>query len=517
MRIAVVLVSCLFISLAVKVPVYGDIVVFKVPTTKVTFVMQGKAISSSRTQLINFTHTSKQVFDLPLGADTKVITLPSLNQIGSKRVLKAKGDEGALRDAAVWCLDHGLLPEFHRAIDQLAAINASEPFAAEVKRLKEELAKPLPDTAAVESDLLNDYGGSSGKVIKSAHFLLVHDGEKPDKGEIKRKRPEARVEQLEQLLEMFVMKCAERGLSVRVPTSPLKVAVVSVVPKKLKPGERTPPVDKSVFWSADQNLLLIDERNKIASLDMVKKLQNDVAKQAAQPKTKRNQPGGAAQPGAAPAGAPGGAPGGSGADLLGQLSAGQLSKLTVTLQALMTIGVENHELESTSREAAYMFLTNCGVMTPSTPRWIQDGLAAYFEFPEEMGWLKIGDLGQTRQAWYQASLQDPDRFTVTDIVTNHCYEEAPSPNSAMRAGTQAWALTQFLLQTKPEGMVQYLSNFQSMPPDVVLGEDVLTAIFDQAFDGDRTALEEAWREHMTGLRADYLILEEEEGGTPTEN
>lgn len=510
MRIAVVLVSSLLIGLAMKAPVYGDIVVFKVPTTKVTFVLQGKAISSRAQPTVNFTHASKQVFDLPQGADTKVITLPTLNQIGSKRVLKAKGDEAAMRDAAVWCLDHGLMPEFHRAIDQLSAINASEPFATEVKRLKEELAKPVADTGGVEAELLKDYGGSSGRVVKSAHFLLAHDGEKPDKSDIKRKRPEARVEQLEQLLEVFVMKCAERGLPVRVPTAPLKVAVANI-PKKTTPGDRSLPVDKNIFWSADRNVLLIDERSKIATLDAVKKLQSDVTKIASQPKAKKDRPGYGA--GAAPSTTPGG----GGADSLSGLSAGQLSKLTVTLQALMSIGVENHELESTSREAAYMFLANCGIISNATPRWIQDGLAAYFEFPEEMGWSKIGDLGQMRQAWYQASLQDPDRFSVTDIVTDHCYEGAPSPNASMRAGTQAWALTHFLLKSKPEGIAQYLGSFQSMPPDVVLGEDVLTAIFDQAFDGDRTAMEEAWRAHMTELKADYLILEEEEGGTTAEN
>lgn len=515
MRIAVVLVSGFLIGLAANAPVYGDIVVFKVPTTKVTFVLQGKAISSRAQPTINFTHASKQVFDLPQGADTKVITMPTLNQIGSKRVLKAKGDEAELRAAAAWCLDHGLLPEFHRAIDQLLAINSSEPFAVEAKRLKEELAKPLPDTAGEEAELLKEYGGASGKVVKSAHFLLAHDGEKPDKSDVKRKRPEARVEQLEQLLELFVMKCAERGLPVHVPTSPLKVAVANI-PRKITAGDRSLPVDKNIFWSADLNVLLIDERSKIAALDGIKKLQSDVTKLASQPKSKKNQPG--AGYGAAGGPAPGATPGGGGgADLLSQLSAGQLSKLTVTLQALMTIGVENHELESTSREAAYMFLSNCGVISGATPRWIQDGLAAYFEFPEEMGWSKIGDLGQVRQAWYQASLQDPDRFSVTDVVTDHCYEEAATPNASMRAGTQAWALTHFLLQTKPEGIGVYLASFQSMPPDIVMGEDVLTAIFDQAFDADRAALEEAWREHMTGLRADYTILEEEEGGTLTEN
>lgn len=511
MRIAGLICGSFLIGLAITAPVQADFVVFKVPTTKIKFVMQGKVIDSRSQPTLNFTHISKQIFDLPKGADTEVIVLPALSQIGTKRLVKAKGNESSLREVAVWCLEHGLLPEFHKAMDQLAAINASDPFAVESKRLKEDFGKALPDTSAAEAELLKDYGGSTGKVVKSTHFLLVHDGEKPEKSDIKRKRPESRVEQLEQLLEMFIMKCAERGLPVRVPTAPLKVALVSKIPKKAQPGERTLPLDRNIFWSANQNVLFIDDRSKIASLDALKKLQGEVQKQSEKPKAKRNQPGGAAPPG-------GMAAGGGAGDLLGGLSATQLSKLTISLQALMSIGIENHELEAVSREAAYMFLANCGVVSPKTPQWMQDGLAAYFEFPEELGWGKIGDLGQVRQAWYQASLQDPDRITIADIVSGACYEDALSTNGAMRAGTQAWALMHYLLQTKPEGVAQYLSNFQSMPPDVAVGEDVLSAMFDQAFDADRAGLEKAWHDFMTTWKADYLILQEEEGGgTTTEN
>ncbi len=513
MRIAVVLVSALLVGLAAHVPVYGDIVVFKVPTTKLTFILQGKALSSTKQPTVNFTHSSKQTFDLPNNAETKIITMATPSQIGTKRIAKAKGSESDLKDAASFCLDHGLLTEFHRAIDQLAMVNSADPFAVEAKRLKEELAKPLGDTAAAEDELMKEFGGSGGKVYKTAHFLLVHNGEKADKSEVKRKNPQQRADQLEQMLEMFVMKCAEKGLPVHVPSAPLKVAVVNPIPKKVGLGNRPVPLDKNIVWSADRNLLMIDEKAKIAPLEAVKKLQTEVQKQAAQPKSKRNQPAGS---GAAPAAGMAGG-GGNGLEALAQMSPGLLTKLGVTLQALLSIGVENHELESTSREAAYMFLANCGVVTQATPRWIQDGLAAYFEFPTEMGWTKIGDVGQVRNAWYQASLQDPDKITVTDIVTDHCYEDTQSPNAGMRAGTQAWALVHYLIEVKPEGLATYLRNFQSMPPDVVLGEDVLLPVFDQAFDGDRQALEDAWRTHMSEVKADYLVLEETEAGTPVEN
>lgn len=508
MRNALPLCCVLLVLCGLAMPVQGDIVVFTVPTTKVKFVMQGKALESR--SRVNFTHTvSKLTFDLPKGQETEVITLLPVNQIGTKKISKAKGDESQLREAATWCLDHGLLVEFNRALDQLTALNANDTFVAEIKRLKEELGKPVADMAEAEADLMKKYGGGTGKVVKSAHFALVTSGDKADKSEVKRKRPEVRVEQFEHFLQIFLFKCAQLGLTVHAPTATLKVAVVPV-PTKVKTSDHLNPLDKNVMWSPSENTLFIDERSKIAGLDTVKKFQNDITKAQAQPKSRRNnnnqnQPGANAGPGA------------NGSDPLAKATVGDLAKLATTLQSLMFIGVENFEWESASREGAYMLLANCGLTTRETPRWAQDGLAAYFEFPAEMGGVKLGDLGQIREAWYQASLADPDRITVTDIITGHLYEDTSSPNATIRATTQAWALMHYLVNKRPEGVAAYLASFQSMPPDVVVGEDVLAAIFDKSFDGDRPALEEAWRTHMTDLKPDWKAIQEEEGATTVPN
>ncbi|MDB5387306.1 MAG: hypothetical protein JWM11_2952 [Planctomycetaceae bacterium] len=517
------IVGVLFISLSLIAPVNGDFIVFKVPTTNITFVLQGKATTINKQQkLMSFVSVSKQTFELQELPGTEVITLPSLKEMAIKKVNAAKGKEEEMLTETAWALNHGVVSEFHRGIDLLLQANASHPFGTHAKQLKEELAKPIPDDPAAEAALLKLYSGSDGKIVKSAHFMLLAPPVVAEKGGVKRKRPEARLEQLEQLLDVFVMKCAERGLPVHPPKARLQVAMISTPPSSNDVGLRTRPRDAAIHWSASQNVLFIHDGAKIGPLEPLKKLQDKVNELVLVPLTKRNPqsrggaPGGGAMPagGAPMAGGPGGAAGG-GLEMLNQMSTSQLQKLVVTIGGLMAIGVENFELESISREAAYMFTNSCGVLPKSAPAWLRDGLAAYFELPAEMGWVKIGDVGHVRQSWYLAALQDPDRISMTDIVCGRCYEPPMTPNDAMRASTQSWALVHFLLQQHSEGIAKFLAGLQLLPPDLQVPEEVTMGIFDDAFGGDRVKLEESWREHMLALKAEYENLKQDEPSSST--
>lgn len=510
------------ISIACLAPVHADIVIFKVPTTSLKFVLQGKATIVRSSPMMSFAHISKSTFELPQGDMSEVITLPTLNQLAIKRLVKAKGDAALMRETAVWCLEHGLLPEFHRALDQLSAIESTEPFAVEAKKLKEAFAKPISDDAKAEAEFQKTLGKSASQVTRSAHFVLFH-GE-PEKGTTKRRRPEGRLEQLEQLYEIFVMKCAERAIPITIPTEKFKVAAIAN-PKFTPEPSRSLPRDNSAVWSPSSNLLTLNDGAKSAPLEALRKLQNDVQKQSSVPKTKRNQPGGGGIPGGAggpgmAAGGPGMAAGGGGAEMLAQLSSTQLAKLLVTLQALLTIGVENQELENLSRETAYQFIHNCQVLPASGPRWVRDGLATYFEIPAETGLLQIGDLGTVRNAWYQASLQDPIRLTLDDIINDRCYDGAQSPNDFMRATTLSWAAIHFLMHRNTDGLGNFLAACHELPPDVIPSPQVVRTLFQSSFEVDSSQLETEFREYMAGLKPSYDKLREEDedtGSATTEN
>ena len=515
----IVLIGLVVVGLGQLAPVSADFVVFKVPTTNVSFVLQGKATLSKTQPLMTFLHVSKQTFDLPQGAGTEVITLPTLKEMAIKKLSVAKGNEEEALNAAVWALDHGLLPEFNRGIDQVLQLNSSHPFASQAKLLKEEFIKPLSEDAAAEAAFLKSGSGSEAKIVKSNHFMLLAPPIVNEKGAVKRKKPEVRLEQLELLFEAFVMKCAERGLPVQMPKQRFQVSLVPTPPPAADGALRTKARDIAIHWSPSQNVLFINDGTRIGSLDPIRKLQDKVTEIAAQPKARRNPQGGAgagAGAGAAPIMSGAGA-GGSGItlDALSQMSTTNLQKLGVSIQALMSIGVENFELESISRESAYLFINQCGVLPASAPQWLRDGLATYFELPSEVGWVKLGDIGQVRQAWYLASLQDPERISMADIVCGHCYEPTMSSNDLMRATTQSWALVHFLLQKHPEGITKFVNDARTLPPDVQIPDDVTMGIFDAAFGEDRGALEESWREHVLSLQPEYKALQADGDETST--
>jgi hypothetical protein len=515
MRISrIALFSILIVGLGWMAPVNADFVVFQVPTTDLTFVLQGKATVSRTQPTMSFAHVSRQTFDLPqLGAD--VLAMPTLKEMAAKKVSGAKGNEEETMAATVWSLDHGQLPEFHRGLDQLLQANSSHPFGTQAKILKEALNQPIADDVAAEAALLKRIGNSEAKIVKSAHFLLIAPPVVVEKGGLKRKRPEVRAEQLEQLLEVFVMKCAERGLPVSIPKQRFVVALISAAPAPADASLRTRPRDTSIYFSPSQDILYLNDGAKIGALDPMRKLHDKIVELAALPKSKRNPQGQAGGAGAPPMTGGPGASGGITIESFNQLSTSQLQRFQASLQALMTIGVDNFELESTSRESAYLFIRHCGVLPASAPAWLRDGLASYFEYPSDIGWVKLGDIGKVRQAWYLASLQDPERISISDIVCGHCHEMPQSPNEAMRASTQSWALVHFLLEQHPEGIKKFLESMHSLPPDVKIPDDLTMGIFDESFGGDHHVMEESWREHFLAQKPEYKVLQSDDDNPST--
>jgi hypothetical protein len=460
--------SVLFVGFGMVAPLNADFVEFKVPTTNVSFVLQGKANVKPRHPVVTFNHVGKLTFDLPKDG-AKVHECESLKELGMKKLKDAKGKEAELMDATVWVLDHGQLIEFHRSLEQLLQANSSHAFGTRAKQLKEELGKVIPDDPQAEVALQKLAGDA--KIIKTAHFLLLAPPAVAEKGASKRKKPEARGEQLEQLLEVFVMKCAERGLPVQVPTTRLSVALIASPPSSNDTGLRTRPRDAAIHWSPSQNLLFINDAVKVESLVPVRNLEEKLEGFAATPKKKRNPQGQGRQGAGAPppSSNTGMGQGGAGITLetFKTMSTENLQKFVITAQSLIAIGTENHELESISREAAYYFSDRCGVLAKSTPAWVRDGFATYFELPADYGWVKIGDVSRYRQGWYSASLEDSERISMKDIVCGNCYEQPMSPNDVSRATTLSWSLIHFLLEKHPEGIMKFTSGIQwefSMTP-----------------------------------------------------
>lgn len=520
-------------ALATWAPVQADLVVVRIPNSPLTLVMQGKANVSRTTRLVTFTNSNtKQTFDLPPDG-VEVFTMQTLTQIGGKKTIQGKGDADALATAAAWAIDHGLLVEYHRAVEALAAVSADHRLVTETQRLKAAYAQAIPENPAAEAAFLKAVGGAFGgddlNILKSPHFYLLNDAN----AGAKRKRLENRLLQLETLFETFLLKCTERGLTVQVPGRRFNVVVLNQF-KGQPPSAalRSYPVDENNCYDPALDVLLLKDLSSDPRLQLLQLMAEEIQKQSVankSPKATKRPPQGATpmNPGGPMGmlpGGPGGAPA-AGPNPLGwgpfqwsQLRNSDLTKFSASLNSLILSGIEHLELEATSRESTHLFARHCGLWAPGTipPRWLQDGLAGYFEAPAETGWIKPGDYGQRHRQWYLASLQDADRITLNDIVRSERYDTLTmGQTDVLRAEALSWAAVHFLMEQQPEGLAKFCEMLLSLPPAVELPPDTVAAMFESAFGEPATEMETLFRSHLKQLRPEWEVLSEAEGESAT--
>lgn len=115
-------------------------------------------------------------------------------------------------------------------------------------------------------------------------------------------------------------------------------------------------------------------------------------------------------------------------------------------------------------EATHQMAFNCGVhqrLAP-VPVWVCEGVATYFETPDltsDRGWRAIGGVNEARRQQFLTSTR---RGWVEPLVVDD--EIFRRPDAAIDAYAQAWALTAFLVQTKKQAFVRYLTTLAAKQP-----------------------------------------------------
>lgn len=494
----------------------ADFVIYKIPGTNVTVVFQGKVIATRTNPLLSVTINPKTTLDLPL-ALAEIVPLQTIQQISSRRVIKSKADAGALEKAADWALEHGELGEFHKAVDGLLALDATHRWAAKAKEIKDKMTATMFDGQAAITSIQGIRGNL--QIYQTPHLVVGHDT--PDSASIPRKKHiEARANQLEELFETYLMKCVVWGIPVQIPANKLPVVILSKTPPPSEADEsRAPSVQPMSYWDQRRNVLILGDVSNLPQIDSLKMVVNELLKvQDQKANAKKNRPGGNLGIGAQPMGQPGipGQPGNPGgqpqtnvlATMLAQMPTMMSTKLVTGMQGAITHMTDNLELEQSSREAAYFFSAATQVLPAGRPipPWVRDGMAIYFEFPPEVGWVSLGDYSQRRKEWFLANLQDPNRVTFEQVVTCQLYDGPLTDNEAWRASTLSWSAFRFLARTRPEQLANYLQLVRQVPPDAPVSGDALAAMFLEAFGERPASLDKEWTDHMLALQPCYREL-----------
>jgi hypothetical protein len=187
--------------------------------------------------------------------------------------------------------------------------------------------------------------------------------------------------------------------------------------------------------------------------------------------------------------------------ILFDLTAGPRSSAPKSVAELKRrLAVSAFNVATTIHEATHQLAFNCGLHTryADNPRWLTEGLAMFFEVPDlesRVGWNSIGRVHVTRLQDYRATLRTtPKRaLRLTDLIrADDRFLHAESQRAAY---AKSWALTFFLLKTRPAETVSYLKTIRSKPRLIPDSPEQRLLEFEAAF-GNADELEQEWIQWM---------------------
>lgn len=118
-------------------------------------------------------------------------------------------------------------------------------------------------------------------------------------------------------------------------------------------------------------------------------------------------------------------------------------------------------------ESSHQLSYNTGLQRRyiDNPLWVSEGIAVFFETPDltnRKGWKTIGALNKNRLTQFRKYLPDRNASSLTSLITSD--KRMRDTKRARQAYAESWALTYFLLKTKPKEFTQYLADLRTRKP-----------------------------------------------------
>lgn len=462
----------------------ADLVLYTVPGTTTELVLQGD-VTFNPGRTVTFRHAGMRDEMLYFGLETvKVYKHHSIRQQFNRQLIKAGTEVDEMLEAGLWGLKHGLNREFVQAAEKMLKTDPKFAPALAVLKIKQEIDREIPETPEEEEAFQQIVTHGGLRVARSKHYIMLHDTSRTPAPGHRKSRADERLALLEDVYESFLLLFAANGVELDVPRERLRVVLFSEHQDFL---EYSTAIDPSLrgtygYWDPQRNVCFFynqetDEANKPLQdkADELEK-QADDAKRQRSPQTK------------------------------------DLVRSAKTMALLIRVRQEDGNLKTVSHEATHQLAGNTGLLPRfvSIPRWVHEGLATYFEAPEDATWSGIGAVNKNRLAWYQALAADPLHSNINFVISDQIFDLAVG-NSAVIAYGQAWGLTHFLMEKHPEELIAYYRMLAQLPPDVSFSPDLLQELFIKAFSKDRDRLNEDWHDYMGTLRTDLeQMLEEAE-------
>lgn len=463
-------------------PARADFVEYIIPGTSLRILLQGKATGLQGGNMSLVHPLGTLYFDLH---DCKRHEVPTLNQQFNKRLRSGinKKDPQAVFQAGVWALKHGMLDEYYEGIDETLKVDPKHAEAKRILALREQLHKPLPPRAGEADEMRKFVHRNEMKFASSDHFALLYDTpdkpEKVDKTEKKAKRKARhlqRLELLERVYESFLLTFYSHGVDLELPKQRLQVVLFNNYAdyKDFSTRLSSELVSTAGFYLPEQNISFFFDHGShdafkalSGAADKLKQLSKEAVKMKA-------------------------------------LNAKDIVRLANTIDLLIDIKQESQDIEVVSHEATHQMAANTGLFPHHVrvPKWVHEGLAAYFESPNDGAWSGIGAVNEVRIKYYRALEPDKEHSNLNFIVGDQIFDYAGSLGATLHGYGQAWALTHFLIEKHFDELMRFYKELGELPPDIEFTPEVLNPLFDRAFGTDRPSLDQEWRSYMRSLKTD---------------
>ena len=468
------------LGIAIAPSARADLLEVQIPGTPLVVMLQG-GVKYNQGRTVTFTHRLGSIYFSrdSVRKNHKVPTFASLftRQLGSAR------DADSAMNAARWALKHGLLPSFYRAVEKALSYDSQHAAATRVMALKRKFDLDLGPYTNEEAHLRKTVRNPNMKVATSKHFVLLHDT--PDtpppvySKNAKKLKPRAvaRLELLEKVYESFLMKFYSQGVELEIPQVRMMVVLFHQERDYLQFATSLSPDLASAigFYNPRINVSSFYDHGTSEEYKPLRQLSDSLQSRRAEYIKNKD---------------------------------GDKVRLADTLSLLTVIGQENSDIEVVSHEATHQIAGNTGLFPRHVliPQWVHEGLATYFEAPDEATWSGMGAVNEQRLDWYRALARDRVHSNIGFIVGDQIFKYARTDGAVLHGYGQAWALTHFLLDRHFEEFMTYYQRLGQMPPDITLSPEILTKLFDDTFKTNRAALENEWRSYMASLKTDLEVI-----------
>ncbi len=471
--VGVGLASLLF---ALASPARADFVEYRLPGTDLVILLQGSArVNPGAT--VSLTHPKFGALYFALN-DVRVTQVPTSYSLFDRKLntaIAAKDADQAM-DAADWALNKGLLHGFYKGVDRALMYNPSHVRALAVTRIKEKIAQSLPEETKAEDELRSLVQKSDMKVRLSEHYILLHDTPAAVPEGRKANRAQERLELLERVYESFLLKFYSRGVELKMPTERMKVVLFNKHEDYLNFATRLDPGLQSAagFWDSRSNVAVFYDQASDSAFESLRQLSAKY-QQFREEAIRRKLP-----------------------------QRAEIIRLANTMIQLVNIKQEDQDVSVVSHEATHQMAGNTGLLPRGLPIpvWVHEGLATYFEAPNDAIWAGIGAVNAQRLRWYRALENDRTHSNIDFIVGDQIFTHARTTEAALHGYGQSWALTHYLMEHHFDQLIDYYRRLAQFKPNDEPTAEQLTTVFNAAFGSTRATLDSRWRQYMSTLQTD---------------